>query len=358
MGRASVVEINGRQYDALTGQLVGAVQKVAHHVKNQSKPTVIDGFLRSNKSKAKTQPESKKTEHKTQPEAKKLHRPMQRSRTLVRAAVKKPNADSEPIVRTRTLVPNYAREMRAKSAAKSTYIKRFGFLSSRNKSHSTVEEGEIVDGSRSVALRSSGTYAATATAPLPSFTAASHQQIENLLDQALTRADAHKKALRQNMASNPWLRLKMAPRWLCIGLAAVLLLSVGAFAAWRYVPQVSIKAASFRTNVSAKAPAYVPVGYKFEGPAKYQNGAVNVSYKSTSGNFAISQTPSNWDSTSLQANMLNGQQQVQTSQVNGNTVYIYGQRDNAAWVSNGTLYSLKNDSNLSTDQVLRIVQSF
>lgn len=359
MGRTSVVEINGRQYDAITGQLVGAVRKVAHHVKTQSRSGVIDGFVRSSQAVRDTQPKPapKKAARRPQPEAKKLHQHAQRSKTLIRTAVKKPFINKQP-VRARSLSANPDRQERAKTVTKSTYVKRFGHFKI-DRSNSDMQEGEIVDRPKTAALHATAGHTAIAAAPVPSMLGnVSHQQIENLLDQALTMADAQKRALKNSMGKNPWRRIKAAPRWLTLSVAAVILLTAGALAAWQYIPQASIKAAGMKANINAKAPAYVPAGYKFEGPAKYQDGAVTVDYKSQNGNFAVSQKTSNWDSTSLEANMLNKEQQIQTSQVNGNTVYIYGEKNDAAWVDSGKLYKLKNEANLSPDQVLRIVQSF
>ncbi len=379
---SSVVEINGQQYDAVTGQLIGAVKKVAHHVKNQTRPAVIDGFMRGprvHKAEAKKTDEkgSKPAGKKPLYEARKLHRRPERSKTLIRNSVKKPYAADESPIKTRRFSLDPAKEHRAKSIGKNTYVKRFGIISSHSKSSaSKAEEGEIVSRPPSaVALHTTGGHSATsAVPPLPSMiTSASHQHIERLLDQALTRAGEHKKALQ---TKSPWQRVKLMPKWLSIGLALLICIAIAAVIVWNYMPRVAIKAVDMRAGIGAKAPAYVPAGYQFKGPVHYAAGEVSMEYKSpTGGSFTLNQKSSNWDSASLAANMLTKEQQIQTSQVNGTTVYIYGSHNEAAWVSNGILYSLKDSAqstdtqatkveaktpapSLSSDQVLRIVQSF
>jgi hypothetical protein len=42
--------------------------------------------------------------------------------------------------------------------------------------------------------------------------------------------------------------------------------------------------------------------------------------------------------------------------VAGNTVYIYGARNDAAWVNNGVLYTIKDYAGLTSDQIIKIVQ--
>jgi hypothetical protein len=48
---------------------------------------------------------------------------------------------------------------------------------------------------------------------------------------------------------------------------------------------------------------------------------------------------------------------VQTSVVNGTTVYIYGQTNDAAWVNNGVQYTVQDKASLNSDQLLKIANS-
>jgi len=192
---------------------------------------------------------------------------------------------------------------------------------------------------------------------MPSMVAsASHQKLERLLDEALVRADAHKKMMRKR-SLNPFVRFNRLPKWLSIIIVFLILAAAAAVIAWRDVPAVAIKVAGQQAHVSAGLPAYVPTGFSVAGPISHTNNTVTVKYKNGSYGYDITQRSSSWNSASLAANVLAPNSQVQTSLVQGTTVYIYGDQNNATWVNNGVWYTLKNNASLSSDQILRIVQS-
>jgi hypothetical protein len=135
-----------------------------------------------------------------------VHKGAQRSQTLMRTAVKKPalaaktaNAQlRHPSVKPRSAHMDSARHNRVQAINKNTKVRRFGHGVSANSSkpvQQKAEVGEIV----SHAPRSNGSAAKSLIhKPLPSMVAsASHQQLERLLDEALTRADAHKRGRRR-----------------------------------------------------------------------------------------------------------------------------------------------------------------
>jgi hypothetical protein len=192
-------------------------------------------------------------------------------------------------------------------------------------------------------------------------TSVSHQHLERLLDQALTRADAHKKARHAEFRNRSvFHRFLAMPKWASIGATtAVVLLLVGFFA-WQNVPQVAMRVAATRAHVSASVPGYVPSGFGFAAPIGYSNGVVAIKFKASGDaarNFTISQQRSSWDSTSLVANAIPKDAQMQTSQIKGTTVYIYGTGNDAAWVNHGIRYTLKDQANLNSEQILRIADS-
>src|SRR5438105_3709895 len=79
----SVVEINGNRYDAVTGQLVGVVEKIAKQVKTPVGGSSIDGFARRSSIVGAAQA---------------VHRRAQRSQTLMRTAVKRPSKVSHSTI--------------------------------------------------------------------------------------------------------------------------------------------------------------------------------------------------------------------------------------------------------------------
>src|SRR5581483_2265331 len=108
-----------------------------------------------------------------------------------------------------------------------------------------------------------------------------------------------------------------------------------------------IKAASMRAHLRAVAPSYQPVGYRMAGPAKAAAGSVQLTYQSglNGSSYVIGQSPSDMTSSMVAHSVVPQGAAVQTSQVDGNTVYIYGSENNAAWVNNGVLYTIKNKAN-------------
>ena len=204
-------------------------------------------------------------------------------------------------------------------------------------------------------------HAGVVAAPLPSMvTSASHQKLERLLDHALANADAHKQALAHQAARHFWQRrwLSGRKRWAALGVVLLIIVAGGVFA-WQTIPQLSVKMAGLRAHLSAVVPSYKPDGYKLASPAKAVSGTVVVSYKSAADphqTYAVVEAQSNLTSPTVAQNVVPKGATVQTSQVNGNTVYIYGSDNDAVWVNNGVLYTIKDSANLSSDELIKIVQ--
>jgi hypothetical protein len=283
-----------------------------------------------------------------------LHNRTQKTRTLMRGGLMRPEAAHNGTVRsTHTRMST---QLRAKTTAKHSRVDHFGnpIRSSAARTDVQAVSGEVVN-------RSQGSSVSTAVAaPLPSMIAsATHQKLERLLDEALAGADSHKEALRYQAARHFWQKRWFSGpgRWIAIGALSVVMLGIGAYS-WRNVPQLSVKTASMQAHVGATVPAYKPDGYRINGPAHAVLGAVVVKYVSASDQqktYDITQQPTNYTSTMVSQNFIPKGAAVQTSTVNGNTVYIYGDTNDAAWVNNGVLYTIKNRSGLNSDQLFQIV---
>ena len=345
----SVIEINGNKYDAVTGQVVGAVRRVADQVKPAT--GVIDGFIRRPSTKRAPRADGS-------PKAQNITRQLQKSKTLMRRAVAKPKMATESNLRARSPGPKPGQLLRAKVVAQSTRVSRFSnpLNSNRSMRHDAVS-GQVLPPS---AGGSRG--AATTAATVPSLVASiSSSNLERLLDDALFKADSHREMLRRQLAGNgPIGRIKLMPKWLSIGSSLLVVLLLGAFFAWQNIPQVSMRLAANKAHVSAAVPAYTPTGFKFASPVSSTAKAVTIQYKAGTDNsqkFSISQQASNWDSSTLASTVGSKSSQVQTAQVNGNTVYIYGSSNNATWVNHGVLNTLTDQAGLTSDQILKIAGS-
>jgi hypothetical protein len=298
--------------------------------------------------------------------AQSVHRNAQRSKTLVRAAVSKPTPKQSE---NRSLFINKAanentrstsprRMARAKTISKSKLISRFSpFSNSKNASPEQLTALDVAP--QSTATKQPQSSAAAVPKPLPSMvTSASHQHLERLLDQALHGANSHRRAL-EGKTGNPSKLQKIydAPRWMSFGSVLLVVALLVGFFAWQNVPQVSMRIAAAKTNINASVPSYTPPGFSFTGPINYTDREVSINFKSNnndSRNFTITQEASTETSPSLAENNLASDKSVQTSQVNGTTVYIYGEQNHATWVNHGVRYTIEDKADLNTEQILKI----
>jgi len=327
--------------------------KVINPTKSRNSNQVIDGFVRSTASS----PIPKNKHPRTA--AYKLHQRTEKAQTLMRGSLKKPSIQVGHHIQR--LAPGYnpSREVHAKNIVKHGRVQRFGNPISDAKPAipSPPLKAEVRPRHGSTPTDSASTSVA-----LPSMiTSASHQKLERMLDVALTRADAHKQALRYHAARHFWQRPGFLGRRTGLKIALILIVVIAAvgFVSWQKFPQLSVKLAASRLHINASVPSYKPEGYSLAAPAQAINGQVLIKYKAAADaaqGYDISQAPSEMTSVSLANTLSPAGTQMQTSQVGGNTVYIYGPKNDAAWVNNGILYKLNDRANLSSDQIIEIVK--
>ncbi len=344
--RQHVIELNGQKYDALTGKVVTLSTPPTTDQKTTPKqrPKHVDGFVRRKQT--------------TLAPATKVHQKPEKSKTLMRTAVKKPHqhkvsAKVAPVTVAKAAIPmprsidspiNRGRTFRANAIAQSTLIRKFN----------TTRVADQIK---------------TAVLPVqPAPTHATKQPVSTKVPQAAPAANPFDVAVE--LASShfqPKIRkvrtiervakkLHIKPRTLTGATVGVVVLAIGSFWAYQNVPNVAMRIATARSGVSATLPAYHPSGFGLAGPISAVPGQVSINYKSNSDNraFQVVQRSTDWNSQSLLSNFVTTlHNQYQSMQVNGRTIYLY---DNAAtWVDGGVWYQVKGDSSLSRDQILRMV---
>lgn len=361
--KPSVIQINGNRYDAVSGHIIGKM-----------KGPVIDGLIRrpqlspvikksvdkvtQSKHKSLARKHPTKTAHN-------IHSRTQRSKTLMRSIVAKPNMPKREASRAplkgRVSGVSPARISKAMHVAKNTSVRHFSATTSAARSkisqHTANKDSHGLDGEIMPAKASA---AAMAIQPAPNMiTSVSSQRLERMLDEALLRADAHKKALSGRLSSNRglWQRILRLPTWVVVMLTVIVAASGAIYFAWSHIPAVSMKIASLRSSVEGSVPAYVPTGFKFAGPIQYQNGSLTMKYKTAESGeaFTLTENRSNLDSTSLKANIISPASQVQTFQVKGATIYYDSVKNVATWVSNGKQFQL--NGKLDPNEVPKIAGS-
>ncbi|MBA3757652.1 DUF4367 domain-containing protein [Candidatus Saccharibacteria bacterium] len=370
----SVIEINGYRYNVGMGRTTDLIKKSTNSLE-KSPPRIMDGFTRQQiisstpienrrvKVLSEKQFEkvyAKRSGHKAQS----VHKNLQRSQALMRGAVSKPKNKSTastsrptpPI--TRKSVVDTSREERAQRVVKNTNIQRFGtslspkLQISQNSKHDVGGTGSVHKQKLPNLVKQQ---------PKTDITKhLSSNQLERLLDQALLTADSHKKISRshESKSTSRW-RATATPRWVSLGACLLIVFLLGGFFTWQNVPQVSMKLAASRASIPASVPSYTPPGFSFSGPIGYSNGEVSIKFKANSDhlrNFTITQSKTAWNSQSLPENESLVNSKVQLSQ-NGTTVYIYGSSNDAKWVNQGVMYSIKDKANLTSDQIIKIAGS-
>lgn len=353
--RPTTIELNGKRYDAHTGKVLSAHETVRDgpvtYVKPVAKQTgvALDGFKR------RKQPAGKNTLSHA------VHKKTERSKTLMRHAVKKPTAAklqpaAAPIVRAQK-APRVdidpKRASRAVAVKKSALISKFG----------TPQKAL-----KAITLPLSVRPEPTAP-PMPVLSEHHKPTISDkqrtahhkAMHKAINAADSHsqkmpKKTTRRQRVSR---RLKVSTRTVNVAAASLATLLLVGFIAYQNVPNLSMRVAAARAGVNGNLPGYQPSGFGMKGPISYQPGQLVIRYKSHSDDrqFQISQKSSQWNSEALLENYVAvNQRSYQTVQDSGKTIYIYD-NNNATWVDGGVWYQIEGNSALNNDQLLRMAAS-
>lgn len=339
MGAQKTVTINGRLYDAATGLPVkdtAAASRATPAKKTESSVEAKKPKTKAAASRSRSQQASSS-----------VHGNVQKSKTLVRRATKKPVAPQKVVRR-----PKPGRHM---DIARNTNVAKFA-------PHPVVKQ----------------TAAAPKTAkPLvPDAPARVHPAAERALAKAEAKKQAKAAATKPPTAKEikeaaiskamaaPKVKAPKEPKrtWvkrLIIAGSIVLVIALALFAVYKFIPSVSVGIAAAQANVAAKYPEYTPDGYSLNQPVTYTDGEVTLQFNSNSNdtNYTITQQRSTWDSSAVLDNIVIPivNENYTTTRERGLTVYTY--ESGAAWVNGGVLYTINGTAALSGDQVRRIATS-
>jgi hypothetical protein len=354
-----VIELNGLKYDALTGKPLTASQTQAPTTKTRKKaasdgPKHLDGFSR------------RAGASKVSPIAHAAHKQTEKSKTLMRSGVKKPASTkihakvAAPAVSTSAVAPKPTltdaikpgRAIRAGIIEKSNLISKFG-------STPPVVKTEVLAVKPApTATRQQPTVPAIQGHHAPAIaTSVKTDMFQSVMEQAVSHTQP--KAKKPKMHHRVAKKLHVSNRVVGFASVALLVLSAGSFLAYQNMPELAMRVASTRAGLNANLPSYQPAGFSMSGPIKYEPGEVTISYKSNSDNraFNVTQKNSGWNSETLLENFVSPTKQpYQTFQANGRTIYIYD-GNKATWVDGGVWFNIDGQTNLNSDQLLRIADS-
>lgn len=385
----TVIEINGRKYDARTGALLptsdssaarsinAAVPSQARATPTLSNPTIVDGVSRRKPQVAqepqptKARPMVRKLPSFKAPRSldiKPAHKKPQRSTTLLRSVVVKPQKNAPLVHSTSSIAPSKVehsatgrglllkrvpdiRLSRAKQTAKSITISRFsnGF---------SFKKQPTLQKDLTVALAPQ----TSAVAPVaPAITKPVLAQKQQVFVHPIAHATNHAspRLKKDRLHIRVARKLKIKPRVITISMASIAAVVLLGFLAYQNVPSIAMRVAASQAGFSGNLPGSTPAGFAFNGPITYGKGFITLKFNSNSDNrnFALTQRPSDWTSESLLTNhILTSSQKYQTYHDKGLTVYIYSNGD-ATWVDKGVWYNLTGKGSLSSEQILSLAGS-
>jgi hypothetical protein len=347
VGNKSVILINGKRYDAATGQLLDAPGKPNQN--NNGPSGMVDGIRR---------PKPQKTRSVAQHATKKP----QKSSTLARKAVKRPEKVSktsrfQSVIKP-TLKPPASRVANAQTTAKSPHVNKFGEITTRSSVKRTKLPLPVINKPKHHDTHQQKKLASSSADK----NAKQYKQHNSIVQKALESARSHEEMhhpVKRSRFHRLTKRYGIKPRTAAASTFVLAFVLLGGFYATQYVPNLSMRIASTRAGFSGSMPGYQPSGFSFKGPINYSTGQITISFQSNTDNreFTISQKSSNWNSDALLANyVVAHNKQYQTFLDKGRTLYIFDE-SNATWVDDGIWYTIEGESQLTTDQLVRIASS-
>lgn len=368
--KTNTITINGRTYDAVTGKPISDQAKPAAALdrkKHNHSPS-------DNKSKSRaTAPSNAKTKRSLGPPAP-LHR-TQKSKTLMRQAVKKPAHPVRSISvsglasQPKHIVVNPDGSTRKKhqtTHAKSPQITKFALshsVKTRTAAipvvpapHHTAPHHTAPHHTESKhakpEIRHSYDISTTPPAPVVKKDSVPLKELhKDLFETALQGSKSHTASKHHSH------RTTRKQRYVRIGASALAVFLLLAFAAYRNAPSIALKRASGIIGFSARIPGYRPSGFSSAGPIRYEPGNVTINYRSNSDDraYTVSQSEAKVNDSVLGLHLESGNE-YREIKVKGTTGYTYN-GSNLTWVKDGVLYTIEGDSQLSTEQLVKIANS-
>lgn len=322
MSQKQTVTINGRQYDPVTG-------------------LAVIGDVASSTSQAAPEIHSVK-EHRRLAHASGLHAVTQKSQTLRRNTLKRPQKQAvihEIQKKKPAVAPSHIE--------KSAHVHKFTPRINAQGAHKP-RMIDIAPARHPHVVKVEAVRAAKAE-PTPTKPAQIIKQeaIQNAVANTTKNTELPKKRFRH-------------PRVLSIVSASFALILLGGYLTYLNMPSLSVRVAAAAAGINASYPDYHPDGYSLNGPVAYNQGQVSMQFAANAGpqNFTIHQTKSSWDSAAVLDNYVSpkaGSSYITYSE-RGLTIYTFN--GNAAWVNGGILYTIEGDAPLSSEQIRHIATSF
>lgn len=346
------IEINGKKYDAATGQRIISQQTSPANHHPAKKPVALSRTTKSAEAVHRSPALSSHQTHKKTQKSQTLHRdglrkpvptkPVKASSTAHKVVPHKPKPTlSSPLTKQLDI----ARVKRAEQIKRSNLVSKFGSDGARvqHPIEQPLQTRQVVN----MEVRREPEPAKKL--PL--------SPVQSVLESGLKNAQSHKQPMHNHKKSKSKKSKKSKLLSYAAGAAAVMLL--GGFIAYQNLPNATMRYASARSGITASLPGYQPAGFSLNRDIEYNPGQITLEFSSNSDDrqFSITQKETTWNSESLYKNYVTAKgSQTQKYEDKGRTIYLYGE-NNATWVNGGIWYDLNGDSQLNSDQLIRIATS-
>lgn len=382
--KANVIEINGKRYDALSGELLGDTGSAAilNKKMRRSNGVSMDGFM-TKKRPNTPQPTIIAPKTAVTPVASTKVRPFSDivrpaagsvrrhktigSKTLMRQSVTKPatslRRQTKVQQRTDILVKQPSITVKPKMSSYQLDPKK---ISRAKQTPKHPDANRYAQPRPALAAAAAPTISIAAPARAAAAAPAVRPAVQNqtlpsrttdIFEQALARANSYieKPVARKHTKHRKGI---FGGKALSISAASFAALLLVGFFAWQQKAALTMQYAAAKSGVSAKLPGYKPAGFA-TGKFSYSPGSVAVNFKnnSTGDSFALIEKSSTWDSSALRDSFVASKSRTyQTIDAAGRTIYTYG-NNSATWVDNGVWYQVSSKGNLSTNQIVQLALS-
>lgn len=349
----NIIKINGRHYDANTGDALSAfgsvtISDIKPVLHNRHSASVKAPRVESNKPLLSN--DIRRVAKTVQ-----SHAP-QPSKTLMRSALKKPLPTQKHALKSHGTIDSLIRQPKnvvpTKLSINNIDVKRL-------KHALVIPKSKLISHFNSFLQPSPEEIAQTSLTP--AIADVKPHKLEgstkpDFLQVAIDRATSHQQPAYKPPKSRG---AKLAKRIAKItGTTLGVLILVG-IVGYQNISSLQIRMASSKAGFAASLPAYRPIGFKLDNISS-NTGEVAVKFinpQDIKDSFTLTEKPSNLNSASLRDSFVSVKDKnYQTAVVKGQTVYLYG-TNSATWVNGDTWYIINGNGSLSNTQIMKLVTS-
>lgn len=375
--RQNLIVINGKTYDARSGMVVKnsntpPLKKVFSDIAPAGPQKSLPSaslVQRQHENKHVTKaaaPAQRAATPRAHVAATNVHRAPQKTHTLLRSGLKRPQlditqrkAETQTTPQPKTPVSPMTRQERAAATPKHATVSRFKTPDIAPAQSAPKQEAQAESAaSLSLAQLQSQHPAMKQQAIQPQRSKTGTELKEALIKERMEEAPASRQEKYQAQQHRVNSFFSKQPRLLTAVAGALSVLLLIGYVTYLNLPGISMRVAANRAGFAATMPGYKPSGYALNSPVSSSPGQVSLNFTSNTNadKFSLIQKESNWDSQALLDNYVTKQTgNYLTYQEKGLTIYMYDGK--ASWVNGGVWYNINGSADLSSDQILKLATS-